>query len=225
MCAGSWPHFLLGFRSLSSGSPGVPRGQAAPDTGVLPRHRRVRGDPRHLCQWHLHQSDRELPLRVPYGLLLQQCSAGLRRYFLPALAALVGMLVLPPLSSLGRSFKLHEPPFPPLCNETNTFSIACIPRNHPHSGSGCFQRDHPLRCWGLGLGLIWQGRCPLHSCPVRCIPQTWMNVPLGKVPASRMPTASTSLAATAASAPEGTSCRQAGLVWVSGDPNRHKVGK
>lgn len=125
----------------------------------------------------------------------------------------------------GHLNKLHEPPFPPLCNETNTFSMACIPRNHPHSGSGCFQRDHPLRCWGLGLGLIWQGRCPLHSCPVRCIPQTWMNVPLGKVPASRMPTASTSLAATAASAPEGTSCRQAGLVWVSGDPNRHKVGK
>lgn len=36
VCAGSWPHLLLGFRSLSSGSPGVPRSQAAPDTAPSP---------------------------------------------------------------------------------------------------------------------------------------------------------------------------------------------
>lgn len=157
---------------------------------------------------------------MPHGLLLQQRLAGLRRCFLPGLTALGGMPVPPPLSSLDRPFKLREPPFPPLCNESNTFSRASIPRNHPHSGSGCFQRDHPSDAGGRVWGLIWKERCPLHSYPVGCIPQMWTNVPAGKVPASRMPTASTSLAATAASAPEGTRCCQAGLVWVSGGPQQ-----
>lgn len=48
----------------------------------------------------------------------------------------------------------------------------------------------------------------------------WTSVPMGRAPASRMPTASTSPAASAASVLPGTSCCQAGLAWVSGDPSR-----
>ncbi|VFV25684.1 fibrillin 3 [Lynx pardinus] len=120
---------------------------------VLPRHRRVWGDPRHLCQWHLHQPDRELPLRVPHGLQLQRRAAGLRRCHLPGLPS-PGWEARPPphalwtshLSSISLSF--------PFCTAGPMPSQgASYPHNQPPSGSGHFRRDSPLQSPGQGLGL------------------------------------------------------------------------
>lgn len=44
------------------------------------RYWRVQGDSWDMCPWSVHQSDRQLPLRVSYGLQLQQHPAGLWRY-------------------------------------------------------------------------------------------------------------------------------------------------
>ena len=190
--------------------------------GALPRHRRVWGDPCHLCQWRLHQPDRELPLRVPHGLQLQQGAAGLRRCRPPASPAPGGMLVPPPsLCSLGKSFKPREPQFPPLRMGLTPFRGApshITPLNVVLAASG--GTTCPEVGGGLGLGFDSAGKSLFQPHPAGCTPQTWTSVPAGRAPASRMPTASTSPAATAASAPEGTSCRQGGFAWVSGDPSR-----
>ena len=83
--------------------------------GDFPRHRRVWGDPRHLCQRRLHQPDRELPLRVPHGLQLQQPAAGLRRCCRPPTPTPAwGPGPSPTLCSPGKSFKFRESQFPPL---------------------------------------------------------------------------------------------------------------
>lgn len=120
---------------------------------VLPRHRRVWGDPRHLCQWHLHQPDRELPLRVPRRLQLQRRAAGLRRCHLPGLPS-PGWEARPPphalwtshLSSIRLSF--------PFCTVgPMPFQGASNPHNQPPSGSGHFRRDSLLQSPGQGLGL------------------------------------------------------------------------
>ena len=176
----------------------------------------MRGDPRHLCQRRLHQPDRELPLRVPCGLQLQQSTAGLRRCCHPPTPTpRWDPGPSPTLSSLGKSFKFHESQFPPLPMGLTAFQGApsrVTPLHVVLAASG------KTRGRGLDVGFDSAGKIFFH-CPhlAGCTPQTWMSAPAGRTPASRTPTASTSLAATAASAPKGTSCRRAGLAWVSGD--------
>lgn len=103
-CAGVWLRLLPDCRCLSSGSPGFPRG--CPDAGAFCRHRRVWGDPCHLCQRGLHQPDWELPLRVPHRVHLQQRAADVRRCGLPSLAGPGWEAGPAPLYSLGKSFSL-----------------------------------------------------------------------------------------------------------------------
>lgn len=188
--------------------------------GALPRHRRVWGDPRPLRRGHLHQPDRELPVRVPRRLPLQRRAAGLRRCHLPDLPGPGWEAASPPralrtchLSAISLSFPFCRmglmPVQGPPSHITALLRVPAPPRGSPRS-----------EAWGRVRGWIPAGRPPPALLPVGCVPQTGTSVPSGRAPASRTPTASISPAATAACVPEGTSCHPAGLAWVSGDPSR-----
>lgn len=134
--------------------------------GALPRHRRVWGDPRPLRRWHLHQPDRELPVRVPRRLPLRRRAAGLRRCHLPDLPSPGWEAASPPralrtchLSAISLSFPFCRMGLMPVrgLHPTSPLSFGFLP----------LPEGVPALKPGAGCGAgFQQAGLLLHSAPL-----------------------------------------------------------